>query len=655
MLWLAFNFPLFPFVASASLKAAFNSSSCKSGGKRLILKYSDNKYNTGDSIPIRRALLSIAKTSLFRVNPTNSSLKANRLLSGPGASCPAGSAIYQTGASPTGCIPCPPGTYSAPDHRSCPLCSPGFYSAGNAANCTPCSAGSYTNVPGSHVCAQCLAGSRSSAGQNQCELCPPGQYSNGGEAECTVCGIGTFAKEFGSSVCLRCSEGFYSGTEGSSECSACPAGTFSGSGAVECTDCSIGTANPLEGRGSCPECEPGTYSSEGRQEHCTNCSAGTYNPEYGSVAESACSKCEEGKVSGPGSGSCMVCGAGTYSSPEKDRCIECPEGTYNSKEQQNSVLSCLPCPKMHYNNETGKTECPHCPSNAYTNKEGSTRCDRCNRLCAECYGESNNDCTECKAGVVMLEELKGTRCACVSGYFDDPFQVEIPHYCQPCHEFCRDCYYTRDNCVSCIYNKGVRMVDNKCQCTNSGYFISSDAITQRQECVRCYPLCSSCYGSRYNQCLVCSEEAHSLLVAPNTCGCPSNYYYNSTLEKCDPCNGLCGSCHGPTNKECDTCIEQVSLSIADEPSWCASDCELLGSYYRDGQHCKRKLLPTLGCHGDCATCKGPTSGDCYTCALDGKVMHEYKCVARCPDRHTPVEGVCYGNLISEFRMPLHLQ
>lgn len=478
----------------------------------------------------------------------------------------------------TACVRCEPGTYAVHVSLPCRGCRAGTYSAGGQNSCISCEVGYYNPDV-------------NQSSPSSCKPCPVGNKCPSQETTIpTECSPGTFANKIASSSCTLCLGGSYSGKPGAVTCDICPAAYYSGSGATYCSDCTAGTANPSRNQSSCPQCKPGYYNPNTTQTSCTPCPAGTYNIKTGSYYEIDCIDCDPGSISALASYQCEDCETGTYGSENRTSCIPCPEGTYNNETKMASGDACLPCPIMHYNNLTGRPECPHCPEETYTDDVGKTFCSNCNRLCRVCYGRTNNDCTECKEKVVYLDTIKGSRCACISGYFDDPDQKKEADYCQPCHEFCRDCYLTANNCLNCIYNKGIRMVDNQCLCINPGYFIHPNPITEKQECLRCFPLCTSCSGIRADQCGSCSEEAGAIFIEPSTCACPSGYYYNSTFENCEKCSGLCTKCFGPSSQQCDECKESVAIPVIDQPTWCTTDCELLGNYYRDTDYCKRKLL-----------------------------------------------------------------
>lgn len=360
---------------------------------------------------------------------------------------------------------------------------------------------------------------------------------------------------------------------------------------------SKGTASSIEAHSEAGEpnkklrlmanCAPGeAYNPE--TELCFSCEEG----KYFSRDSKGCTECGKGHAYNSEEEVCYPCPAGTYSNLDRTGCDGCPIGTYNGDTGKDSAESCQLCPVQYYNNETGKAECPLCPDAMYTDEEGSTSCKNCSRLCSRCYATTNNDCTVCRIGVLKIAEIMGTRCACEPGYFDDPLidnATDLPNICQPCDDFCRDCYHTKDNCLNCINNQGVARVDNECLCINPGYFLYNNPENGKKECLRCHPLCTSCNGTGKNQCIRCNEEINALLIAPNTCGCPSHQYFNSSLETCEPCDILCEECSGPTAKNCSSCKALVALPTIGEPTWCASDCESLGNYYRYGSSCRSKF------------------------------------------------------------------
>jgi len=218
-------------------------------------------------------------------------------------------------------------------------------------------------------------------------------------------------------------------------------------------------------------------------------------------------------------------------------------------------------------------------------------CGKCHRLCGNCFGPSRNECISCTKEVVpFINDMQGTKCNCIDGYFDDSTKTQPAEYCQKCERFCTTCDQTADNCQTCVDNEGVQMVNSKCLCNTPGYFIYLDPLTHKDDCVKCHPLCKSCIGPLPTQCMECFTNKGAIFVASSTCECEKGFYYDSNFHKCEKCDAQCTECYGSTNRECTKCNSEIALSVENHNSWCVSDCDFINSatesYFISGKSCK---------------------------------------------------------------------
>lgn len=109
----------------------------------------------------------------------------------------------------TGCLACPPGSYSVDDRGAarCTPCEAGEFQEGEASTwckpcpigtyqalqgaveCLPCMPGTFSFLPASDQCFPCPAGSaQDSSGANSCLPCNSTGYSSSGDARCLPCG-----------------------------------------------------------------------------------------------------------------------------------------------------------------------------------------------------------------------------------------------------------------------------------------------------------------------------------------------------------------------------------------------------------------------------------------------------------------------------------
>ena len=116
-------------------------------------------------------------------------------------------------------------------------------------------------------------------------------------------------------------------------------------------------------------------------------------------------------------------------------------------------------------------------------------CVACHPLCKKCHGTTFNDCDECWADINLIDTLKGSTCNCIVGYFYDSTKLTKADYCQPCHEFCKDCITMFKYCTKCNDIPGVHFDNYNCLCGGSvlplsEYFVVVNTTLHKDTCVK---------------------------------------------------------------------------------------------------------------------------------------------------------------------------
>ncbi|XP_076014522.1 proprotein convertase subtilisin/kexin type 5 [Genypterus blacodes] len=137
-----------------------------------------------------------------------------------------------------------------------------------------------------------------------------------------------------------------------------------------------------------------------------------------------------------------------------------------------------------------------------------------------------------------------------------------------------------------------------------------------RRCKRCFASCSSCIGSRSDQCTSC-QHGHHLSEGTNTCtsSCGENDYLDHDANMCRKCSENCLKC--ASYSICTQCKPDTSL----QGNRCQPSCA--AGFYHD----KRDGTCTA-CHPACATCAGAGVEACNHCA-QGYVTEEWRCVSSC--------------------------
>jgi len=163
--------------------------------------------------------------------------------------------------------------------------------------------------------------------------------------------------------------------------------------------------------------------------------------------------------------------------------------------------------------------------------------------------------------------------ACTRSTYLDTMSRE----CRNCPLFCDKCA-NENTCMQCIDHPGVILKNGLCECSIYRYF-----LTAENDCIKCHPLCDSCFGSTNNECYTCINDLRISKIS-KTCNCTDGFWYNPNEEKCVPCNPLCKKCHGPTEYECDSCDYPNSYEIENTLNLCVFECP--DGFYRSYDICK---------------------------------------------------------------------
>ena len=517
--------------------------------------------------------------------------------------CPLGKISTSSGA--TSCTSCGAGTYqNGSTPTACQSCEPGTYqSSSGASSCTSTVGGQYQNLYGETTYKSCTAGTyQDLTKQTSCKNCSIGtSQSQTGRSSCTSCSAGTYQDQQGQSSCLNCLAGYYQDLTGQTSCKGCQIGYYQDLAAqstckvcdfgtyqdivnqTSCKSCLVGNYQNETGKTSCKLCPQGSYQNVVGQAACTLCGAGTYQDEIG---KTICKNCQPGFYqNSAGKTTCKKCSAGYYQDLyAQDRCKPCDPGYY---QDANQGSSCKPCSPGYYQNEAASSSCKLCPNGTFQSSSGGTSCFSCYPLCQSCHGSDKTDCSLCLDDVPNLLNEAGVVCDCIEGFFYDSSQTDHSLYCQPCSDYCGTCSSSTE-CIACVDSNGVTLDNGVCSCSVPGYMVITNSTTGIKECVTCNPICLTCTGPGINQCQSCDLTKHAIFVSPSTCKCLEHFYYDSVLDQCTDCHSFCTECTGPSAYSCVGCDTNVSLSLADKPSWCVQDCP--AGYYKNGTVCESTIF-----------------------------------------------------------------
>jgi len=596
------------------------------------------------------------------------------------------------------CDQCPEGTYANTRGAiACTSCLEGYYANAKASQiCSPCPVGTYTNTKETITCTQCEPGKyQDQTGQTSCKLCPAGTFNNspGSDqlSDCTQCPVGYFSAVDGLTVCDQCPEGKYQDQPGKTLCIACPINTYSNTkarsklsdciactagsytstiGSTSCTPCAKGTYMDAATPGTCTDCPAGTFNENlGKAGSCDLCPAGTANPNMRSTVASDCVECPLGTFSTIQSSSCTNCPVGTYQDAVKQNsCKQCLAGTANALTKRTAVSDCIPC-NAGYWSAASSEFCVACLENEYQPQAGQSSCLPCPEHSTSSSGAIK--CT-CNPGTYKTTEIPTICIPCPPHSYNDgttPFKCKVcppgtyqPEpgmtYCESllCGLFCIACTDPQ-TCTKCDEtNAGLVLKNGACSCEASGYSFAINPITGKPNCVKCHPLCLTCYGNLNTECKSCNSQMNAILQNENTCQCKAGYFYDEATASCLECSNLCKECKGPAFYDCLLCNKKTSIPVEGSPNKCVASCEV-GFYkdYTDQPICKSIFNSfgeylKLGCHSDCKSCIGKNSYDCTECSNSNQMMLNGKCTYDCgPGYYASPSRICLS-IFSNYKI-----
>ncbi|GMI34434.1 hypothetical protein TeGR_g1892, partial [Tetraparma gracilis] len=343
------------------------------------------------------------------------------------------------------CAECEAGKSSATGRGDCGACPSGTYAEKvGATTCASCAAGRYSALEGAAAGADCLPcepGTASAPGSSVCDPCTLGRYADEmGAEECTSCGAGkygTMERAASADACVECEGGWsLAGSAGSALCKPCSGGVcLKGpmdwhSARAECL--SLGTdlpivlsdeanevlanaaaqfgANSIWLGATDEEVEGEWVWVDGTPVNFTRWDMGQPNDwgsQYGwgpgedfaslitartkwhdlSVAHQRMFVCEVDFSSlhcPPSSqpdlvnGGCEPCPAGTASdttNSEPCKLISCDDGTFLYEAADGA--ECRPCPVGTYKDDSSASPCVDCPADTFNPSEASTSVADC--------------------------------------------------------------------------------------------------------------------------------------------------------------------------------------------------------------------------------------------------------------------------------------
>ncbi|XP_066514007.1 proprotein convertase subtilisin/kexin type 5 [Hoplias malabaricus] len=167
-------------------------------------------------------------------------------------------------------------------------------------------------------------------------------------------------------------------------------------------------------------------------------------------------------------------------------------------------------------------------------------------------------------------------------------------------------------CISCLhyflkFKNGSRTCVSQCP---QGFW------GDRKRCKKCFSACTTCTGSRSDQCSSCKPGYH-LDEETSSCvtSCADGYYLDHEENMCRKCSEGCVKC--TSSSICNECPEGTSLT----GNKCQKSCEDGTFYSEQSDACEP-------CHAACATCAAAGLESCNRCA-DGYLMEEWRCVSSC--------------------------
>ena len=480
---------------------------------------------------------------------------------------------------------------------------------------------------------------------SECTSCSAGWYLSGNT--CIQCWQGSGPTLYS---CATCSGAAYTNCKSCNapaflypdpegECrTPCPDGFWGDTSTRKCKACHNSASSPF----TCKTCTAGSSSS------CTSCNDGTFL--YGGQCLASC---PNGYWEDTSINECMPCWSG--SGPTFFTCATCSGGAYTNCKSCNA-------PAFLYPDSEGECRTP-CPDGFWGDTSSRT-CKPCWSsasspfTCKTCTTGSSSSCTSCNVGSFLY----GGEClvSCPDGYWAD----ESTQICQPCYnnpdgsatqQACATCSGPEGtNCLTCFAGTYYFSVDMSCLSTCPPGYYADDSPYPDNLCRQCYQndpsisldgTCATCSGPDSNQCLTCNGSWY-LDSTTGKCvdSCPAGYIaVSSTPNICQRCyqhnptislDGTCATCSGPDSNQCLTCADFWYLDST--TGRCVNVCPdgyFGASSNNTCQQCYQAPSPSSA-YQSCDKCIGETNKDCTSCSSGAFLFQEDQaCLSICPDRY----------------------
>uniref|UniRef100_A0A8B9JSR2 Proprotein convertase subtilisin/kexin type 5a n=1 Tax=Astyanax mexicanus TaxID=7994 RepID=A0A8B9JSR2_ASTMX len=252
----------------------------------------------------------------------------------------------------------------------------------------------------------------------------------------------------------------------------------------------------------------------------------------------------------------------------------------------------------------------------------------CDPECSEdgCEGPGPHQCVSCLH--YFLKFKNGTRTCvsrCPQGFWGDRKR------CKRCYSSCTTCTGSRsDQCTSCKPGHHLDVENGSCvtSCGDGSYIDHEENM-----CRKCSENCEKCTSSS-----ICTECTEGTSLVGNKCqkSCEDGTFYSEQSDECEPCHEACATCAAAGLESCNRCADEYLM----EDWMCVTSC-------RQGFYPTQSRMDNTGqtqgfcrrCDTSCLACVGPGKGNCSEC-VDGHTLQDGVCVLShdCSDGEYQDEG-----------------
>jgi hypothetical protein len=149
---------------------------------------------------------------------------------------------------------------------------------------------------------------------------------------------------------------------------------------------------------------------------------------------------------------------------------------------------------------------------------------------------------------------------CPLNYFDDPSTHPETYTCDVCDISCKRCHTSFTNCTVCNTDIGYVTpynVANTCvlNCPDKQYKHINATSLYASTCLPCSSVCYNCIINP-TRCISCGTSLGGQLYLHNfgcIFNCPTGTYANTNNFTCIKCDISCATCNGPLSSNCFTC------------------------------------------------------------------------------------------------------